>query len=533
MLFKGIRTHYFYLMSKKAIAWIIGFMSLSLIGLIAFQWYWIELSVKEKAEEFDRDIMKALENTKSAIEKQEAKVFITQQIQLLKQDSTQLKTSWQNSSQLEIISDFSLKQPNKEIFKTIQSKIKEIRKTDFNSGIIVLTEEEAISVDQETDKEQQKVTLIKRFQERKNELTEAVEEMAFEFAFGQLELEERLSKVNIDSIIKSSLSTVGLEEMNYKYALYKQENDSLISGEQLDEQSANLYMQDKLFNASENQGHLKLAVINKASFIIESLWVLLLISALLTLIMVGTFVYTLTAILRQKKVSTIKSDFINNMTHEFKTPIATISLAVDSILHPKILSNKSEIERFSKLIKKENERMNWQVEQVLQAAQFEKGELKLRSEEINVKLLLKELVDQFLLNKKSNQSFISLETNATKHILYGDPIHLYNCFRNLIENAIKYSTHPYKIFVRTYNEEGFLVVEIEDYGLGMDQATQKRAFDRFYRKESGNIHNTKGFGLGLSYVKSILDYIGGQIEIQSELGSGSTFRIRIPQKDVE
>ncbi|MEQ8908427.1 MAG: HAMP domain-containing sensor histidine kinase [Vicingaceae bacterium] len=519
-------------MSKKAIAWIVGLMSLSLIGLIAFQVYWIQLSMQQKAEEFDRDVLQALELTKEKIEKEEAKAFLSK-LGKNDSDSIEVNLEWKQDQKFEVVTNHTVKVGDKDqMVESVSQRLEFLKDTNFKGSVMLISEDiEGVNLSSTTEGKSQKVKLIKRFQQRKNKLSEAVEELAFEFAFKESSLSERLKNINVDSLLKSAFTAFGLESLNYQYSLVNSATDSLLAGDYLKSQKVDQYFYQRIFDSPQESGILSFIVENKTAFILESLWVLVSISILLTLIMIGTFGFTIYAILRQKKISSIKSDFINNMTHEFKTPIATISLAVDSIFHPKVKGKEQELERFAKIIKNENERMNLQVEQVLQAAQFEKGEIQLKSENVEVDKLLQEVVENFSLEAKSEASELSLKLEAQNHLLKTDKMHLYNCLSNLIDNAIKYSKDPFQVKVKTYNQEQNLIIEVIDQGIGMDAETQKRAFDRFYRRQSGNLHDSKGFGLGLSYVQSIMEQMGGSVNLKSKVGKGSTFSLRIPLTD--
>ncbi len=259
-----------------------------------------------------------------------------------------------------------------------------------------------------------------------------------------------------------------------------------------------------------------------------SLLFIILGSALFTLVIFAAFFITIRTLFNQKKISEIKSDFINNMTHEFKTPLATISLAIDSIKNKKVQSDIEKIEYFSNIIKEENIRMNKHVETILQAALIEKKELQYNFQKINTHLIIADVFDNFQLQLIEKNATYELLLNATDNLIYADALHFTNAISNLIDNAIKYSKENLKIIVRTYNKNKSLFIVIEDNGIGMNKETVKHIFEKFYRAHTGNLHNIKGFGLGMSYVKTIMDAINGKIKIESSLTKGTTFTIEIP-----
>ncbi|HAK12668.1 MAG TPA: sensor histidine kinase [Chitinophagaceae bacterium] len=248
------------------------------------------------------------------------------------------------------------------------------------------------------------------------------------------------------------------------------------------------------------------------------------------LIIFAAFYITLSALLNQKKLSEIKSDFINNMTHELKTPLATIALAVDAVRNEKVQSNKEKLDYFTGIIKEENVRMNKHVETILQSALMDRQELRLQPIEIDVHLLLHSLVDNYELQLADKQGNIEWKLNAATHVVEADETHFTNMLSNLLDNAIKYSKEQLLIRISTHSTHKHMVIRIEDNGIGMNKETVKRIFEKFYRAHTGNVHNVKGFGLGMSYVKSVIDAHKGRIKVDSTIGKGSTFIVEIPLK---
>lgn len=255
----------------------------------------------------------------------------------------------------------------------------------------------------------------------------------------------------------------------------------------------------------------------------------IILSIAFTLMLAIGFLLIIKNLLHHRKISEVQSDFINNMTHEFKTPIATISLASDSILNPIILGNQKKVSYFTGMIKKENRRMNRLVEKILQMARLESKELKLDKQLINVHELLHNILENTQI-KLEEKGFIKSEFEASNFEIYADQVHLTNVFYNLLDNAIKYSEEPVQIKVNTSYSKHHLSIIISDNGKGMSKKELQYIFDRFYRIEAGNVHNIKGYGLGLTYVKAIIEKHGGSIHVKSELGIGSSFEISLPIK---
>lgn len=246
------------------------------------------------------------------------------------------------------------------------------------------------------------------------------------------------------------------------------------------------------------------------------------------LIIIAAFYVTVKSLLNQKKLSQIKSDFINNMTHEFKTPLATISLAVDALGNEKVQNNKEKSAYFTKIIKEENSRMNKHVETILQAAFIEKQELKLNLSMIHVHEMIEQVMDNFKLQLNEKNAHFQLLLNAKNDKLSGDEVHFSNLISNLVDNAIKYSADSLMIKISTHSTRNYLVIRIEDNGIGMSKESTKRIFEKFYRAHTGNLHNVKGFGLGMSYVKTVIDAHKGRIKVESTLAKGTAFTIEVP-----
>jgi two-component system phosphate regulon sensor histidine kinase PhoR len=249
-----------------------------------------------------------------------------------------------------------------------------------------------------------------------------------------------------------------------------------------------------------------------------------------TLVIIAAFYLTVYALLRQKKLSEIKNDFINNMTHEFKTPLATISLAVDALKNEKVVQDRQKSEYFTGIIKEENRRMNKQVETILQASLLDRQEQQLNLKSIHAHEIIQEALENFQLQLDGKGGRAELQLNAKNDLINADEVHFTNLISNLIDNAVKYSKENLLIKITTHSTSRSLVIRIEDNGIGMSKETQRRIFEKFYRAHTGNLHNVKGFGLGLSYVKTIVEAHQGKIKVDSLVGKGTTFTLEFPLK---
>jgi len=248
---------------------------------------------------------------------------------------------------------------------------------------------------------------------------------------------------------------------------------------------------------------------------------------LFTLVIITAFALTVRTMLRQKKLSEIKNDFINNMTHEFKTPIATISLAVDALKNEKVQRDTEKLTYFSSIIKEENQRMNRQVETILKSALMDRQEIELNLKPLHVHQIIQDVADNFILRLQEKQGSLETSLEAVNDLIEGDEVHISNLVNNLMDNAVKYAKEnvPPVIRISTTSNTKKFILRMEDNGIGMTRETVRRIFEKFYRAHTGNIHNVKGFGLGLSYVKSVVDAHEGVIRAESTLGKGSVFTI--------
>lgn len=280
----------------------------------------------------------------------------------------------------------------------------------------------------------------------------------------------------------------------------------------------------------ESPGYLSLYFPNRTRLVLGSVIPTLLLSVLFSGIILVCFWYTIRIIYRQKQLSEMKTDFINNMTHEFKTPIATISLATDSITSPMIIGTPDKIKRFVDIIRQENRRMNSQVERVLQMALIDKKDFQLNLEELNIHDVIQGAVDNFSLQIEKREGTLTALLDAERPLVEGDATHITSVIHNLLDNANKYSPEKPQVTISTRNVSMGVEITVTDKGVGISKEARKNIFDKFYRVPTGNIHDVKGFGLGLSYVKAIITAHKGLIDVKSEAGKGSSFIITLPSR---
>ena len=328
-----------------------------------------------------------------------------------------------------------------------------------------------------------------------------------------------IKDVDFEFAITTSMMSVELQSDNF-YAAYVDSSHNTSVVIPLDAPGGSL------LEGLGPQELLILIVPQKQDFVWRQMFWMIFGAVLFTSIIFTAFFITIRAYLNQKKLSEIKSDFINNMTHEFKTPLATISLAVDALRNEKVVNNPEKTAYFSNIIKDENKRMNNQVETILQAAILDKQEVQLDLKPVHAHELITVALKNVVLPIQDKNGKLEVHLDAVHDCVMADDVHFTNIINNLLDNAVKYSNPDVLVIkLTTLNVGNLLRIKIEDNGIGMNKETVARIFEKFYRAHTGNIHNVKGFGLGLSYVKSIVDAHKGKIKAESVLGKGSCFTI--------
>jgi len=364
-----------------------------------------------------------------------------------------------------------------------------------------------------------------------------LQDVAKEMANKNIPLEDRMpSQENLDTLIKRELLGKNID-LDYNYWVTPSnhkgkiiyQNVSLPSGDALPKNTFQkvIFSNDLMI---KDPGMLYVSFPNKNSLIFNNMFVTLASSVGLLLVLISIFAYTIYAIIRQKKLTEMKTDFINNMTHEFKTPVATIMIASEALKDPDLAPDTTRINRLAGIIYDENVRLGNHIERVLNVAKLDKKELKLERKPVAMNELISLVVDSMNLQLQKRDAEVTLDLAANPEVVIGDELHLSNMIYNLIDNANKYSPEQPKITIKTKNYSNGISIEVSDEGIGMTKEQTKRIFDQFYRVPTGNLHDVKGFGLGLSYVNDIIEQMNGNIKVISEKDRGTTFVINLPFK---
>ena len=381
-----------------------------------------------------------------------------------------------------------------------------------------------------------RVQKVKQYFAEENQKKEDVfKDLYQEYREVDVPLNKRVHPQTLDSMLRAELRNLSILS-NYEYKVTSAERDSLIftrASNQTKFLPYNSY-ETPLFpkDMIRDSGMLTITFPDKNSIILSNMTAMMGLSGGLLLILIFSFGYTIHSILMQKKISEMKTDFINNMTHEFKTPVATIMIASEALKDPELTTDKSRIERLANIIYDENVRLGSHIERVLNIAKIEKGDLKLEHRDVDMNDLLSAIVDSMSLQLQKRNASIELDLRAEHSTVTGDELHLSNVIFNLLDNANKYSPENPQIKISTFISGKNLIIKVADKGIGMSKDQLSKIFDQFYRIPTGNLHDVKGFGLGLSYVNNIVKRLNGTIRVKSEKDVGSEFEISLPLKPV-
>jgi two-component system phosphate regulon sensor histidine kinase PhoR len=525
-------------------------MLLSIIGIIWVQIVWIGRAINIQNESFNYAVRESLYNAANEIETSRKMTFYNN---FLITNPLSLNDSSSNINGYLSIGNYS-SDPNGQISLSITNhsiddtgKVTTVNRSytfNGNSG-----DSDSVTLIEASPDQSGKMKIINRGEAittnskavyiRQKEFLDWVKKRSSEF--------QTMSDKMISDLYQWE-KTLDLDKKEVEYTLRRALNYSQISTPCEFAIIKNGVVQDSTYTKSQKRDFLKskykvslfpdniirqdllLSVIfpERTNYVLGSMAWMLGGSMIFSLFILATFALSLYSLIRQKKINEMKSDFINNMTHEFKTPIATISLAADTITNPKVIKDEASIRHFIGMIKKENSRMNKKVETILQIASLDKKEIEFRFENVSIHSIIEHAVDTIDIQVQQRNGNIDLRLEAEEPVIYGDTEHLTNLVNNFLDNAIKYSPESPEISVRTMNVEKGVILSVEDKGIGMTKTVQSKIFERFYRQNSGDVHDVKGFGLGLNYARAIIDAHKGNITVFSEPGKGSRFDIFLP-----
>ncbi len=508
-------------------------MSLSLIGIIFVQAYYINASVSNERERFKFNVNKVLNYVSNTLEDREKAEYVYKLQDLMSQGVAVDTAAIRN---LYIIQeDFDSKETVVYRNGTLEENYK------FNSSVFdigldtinvkrILSERETkvfkntgSDIDFDLSSKDKLLLLDKMSSTDKIIFEDVYKDLA-----SRLPIHKRVAKEEIQELLSTKLKEDGIN-IDFEFAIYSNDLATRIRSDNFENDKTSPFSVHMFYNEN-NQSSYKLLVNfpDDKKFILSSNMGMIILSIIFTSIIIIAYGSALHQLIKQRKISEIKTDFINNMTHEFKTPIATINLALDAIRNPKIIDDKEKVLRYLGMIKEENKRMHAQVENVLRISKLEKNELNISKDRLDLHEIVEDAITHVELLVEDRQGYIKTFFDAPKSSVLANETHFTNVIVNILDNAIKYSPDAPKIEVYTENVGNNILLKIKDHGSGMSKAAAKRVFEKFYREHTGNIHNVKGHGLGLAYVKRIVEDHQGHVSVESEKEKGSTFIIKLP-----
>ncbi|WP_084221653.1 sensor histidine kinase [Winogradskyella sp. PG-2] len=507
-------------------------MSLSLIGIIFVQSFFINNSLENENKNFTLSVKRALSFVSRDIEEFELRDYFLKIQPLIAQNKTPDSTLLQ---QLYIESDDDINDRTiihrntvlEERFK-VPSMFFEI---DADSITISTLSNDRVTkiYDNANLDGSRRIAPQQTLTEYSNmpELRKQMFENSFKTLLKDIPIYKRITPIEVRILLERELSGEGID-LDFEFSVYDDDLATKVQTQNFDKKNAFHGIPIFLDNNNESSYTLWLDFPDRKKYLLSSIIKMIILSVVFTSVIIVAYSSAIYQLIKQRQISQIKTDFINNMTHEFKTPIATINLALDSIKNPKIINDQEKVKRYLGMIKDENKRMHAQVENVLRISKLEKNELNISKERLKLHDIIEDAMTHVELIVEDRQGYINTHLGAVKSSVLANETHFTNVIVNILDNAIKYSHNAPKIDVYTENIGTNIILKITDQGNGMSKQVAKKVFDKFYREHSGNVHNVKGHGLGLAYVKRIIDDHHGHISVESEKGKGSTFIIKLP-----
>ena len=511
-------------MNKNLFLFLVVLMSLSLIGIIFVQGYWIKTTVEDKEEQFSYNAKQVLINVSQDLQNEELENFWFSfnrgdSAAVALNEAALLKYFKLEGSQFGNTADIMSEGVVEDDYKVSSDFLVSARDSTQLAQVL----NRSIGEREKTSTEKQLEDLMSMTEIQRSRLRMLISEFT-----SRMPIHKRLSKERVSTLLRNELKNYNLDT-DFEFAVY---SNSLATKVQTDNFSANYpatYSVPLYVDGSGNSNYnLLVNFTGKKKVVLSSVTLMAALSIMFTLIIVIAYSSALSQLIKQRQISQIKTDFINNMTHEFKTPIATINLALDAIKNPKIINDTEKVNRYLQMIRDENKRMNAQVENVLQISKLDKNELDLKKERLQLHDLIEEAMNHVQLMIEDRNGYIKTHFGALKSSVLANEDHMTNVVVNILDNAVKYSPEEPKIDIYTENVRNYIVVKVRDQGAGMSKNVQKKIFEKFYREHTGDIHNVKGHGLGLAYARRILDDHHGTISVESERGKGSIFIIKLP-----
>jgi two-component system phosphate regulon sensor histidine kinase PhoR len=504
------------------------FLSLAMVALVGVQAYWFKNSIESQERQLGLVVKQVLEEISTEMVQNETVMTILEEIQP-PVVSHQSRAIW--NFRIDARSTVGESGPGKELpAEDLYPQSLKNRKLEVidDTVVVILGEDEMLSdtiLISAMNAEQIRMELTKTWEEQEVFVDRIVRRMLEE----EEGIEDRITESQVRDLLTSHLKEKGVD-MPFEYAVYEEGKQPIYQSDHFNEYEECSYYRESLLPGGifHRPTFISVYFPGEKRHFLKSMGIMGGTSVLITLFVLSLFSLSLYIIFKQKKLAEMKNDFVNNMTHELKTPISTISLASQMLNDRSIPDEQKNLSQISRIIQAESRQLGFQVERVLQMAIFDHGQLKLKLEEIDLHELIETVAQNFLLQIEKRNGLLEFLPEAEVSFIKGDSMHLTNVVSNLIENAMKYTNQVPRIRITTRNEGRSVIMSVSDNGIGISKEDQKRIFDKFYRVPTGNVHDVKGFGLGLSYVKLIVDHHHGTIRLKSEPGKGSRFDIHLP-----
>ncbi len=524
-------------MSKKTIWLVTSALLITLLGLFVVQGLWIRNALRINEQQFNQLVNKTLNNVVKQLEKKEMVYQIVNEMDPYETDkdgNSVINYHYNKVRQTKY--SFSQYNQDKEVLK-INDPDSLKYTLDLNylgpqSGKQNLQSKHVFEISDKLKEDFLNDHLEPALKTDLSEKKVFVENIVNKLVQVDVGLENRLNKEALDETLQDELAENGIN-LDYEFAVVKDRDSLLFSSDGYQEKNSEVIYHSRLFpnDVVQKDNYLKVYLHERNKYIFKSMGKMIVSSIILSLIVVIGFAVTTHIMFKQKRLSKIKNDFVNNMTHELKTPISTISLASQMLKDNSIPDSSKNLSNIAGIIEDETNRLSVQVEKVLKTALFDRGKVKIKPKELNLHNIIDNVIKNFYIQVENQGGEIKKELNAEYPIVKVDEVHFTNVIFNLLDNAVKYSREKPEIMVETINKNGELVVIVEDKGIGIKKKDQKKIFDQFYRVPTGNRHDVKGFGLGLNYVKKMVEEHDGTITLESEYKKGTRFEILIPNNN--
>ena len=516
-------------MKKKTIWAIAIIMGLSFVVLLGLQLTYIQEMANMKKEQFDESVTRALYQASRNLELNQTLRYLEKDVneterKAFRQDSVGTRSGGPDDGTIQQSHQYSVTGKDGTIYSSFELKTIATRPSQMPKAMILRSDRNSIS---EASKSLQEI-VKNRYVYQKALLDEVVYNILYQAS--EKPLKERINFRLLDQDIKAELMNNGIN-IPYHFTVSTQDGREVYRCPDYTGDGVEYTYSQLLFrnDPANKTGVVRIHFPDMSNYIYSSIRFML-PSVVFTLVLLVTFIFTIVLIFRQKRYSEIKNDFINNMTHELKTPIASISLAAQMLNDNSVTKSQQMMAHLGGVINDETKRLRFLVEKVLQMSMFDKKKAVFKKRTLDLNEMVETVSKSFSLRVEHTGGKIYTEIEAIDSAIYVDEMHFQNVIFNLMDNAVKYrkQDEPLDIYLRTWNDDTSLYLSIRDTGLGIKKENLKKIFEKFYRVHTGNVHDAKGFGLGLAYVHKVVDLHDGEIKVESEFGKGTTFTIKLP-----